>query len=144
MFTPCATSNGDTNSKGGVYIIFNSDTPLLSPQFSAQTPPTEPVTHNYTRDEQDQRTPPTYDSWSKKKISIAQKVMLSYVDIAQLPISPRRRAKRRLTPEMLNTVLYAETGAMEYRRLTKNSKYLQLYGLSYGKELGWLAKGIPG
>ena len=71
--------------------------------------------------------------------------MLSYVDIEKLPMSPRNLANRRFPPEVLNTVLYAEKCELtEYRHLMKNPKYRQLYGQSYGKELGRLSKGIPG
>ena len=60
--------------------------------------------------------------------------MFLYVDIAQLPLSPRRLDQRRFPPEMLNEVLDAETGKfMKYRHLINIPKYHQLYGQSYGK-----------
>ena len=63
--------------------------------------------------------------------------MFLYVDIAQLPMSPRKLANRCFPPEMLNTVLDAETGKLiEYHHFMKNPKYHQLYGQSYGKEIG--------
>ena len=60
--------------------------------------------------------------------------MLLYVDIAQLPLSPRRLANQCFPPEILNTVLDAETGElMEYHHLMNNLNYRKLYGQSYGK-----------
>ena len=45
---------------------------------------------------------------------------------------------------MINIVLNEETGElMEYRHIVKNPKYRQLYVISYSKELGGLAQGIP-
>ena len=71
--------------------------------------------------------------------------MLLYVNIAQLLLSPKRLAQRRFPHDMINSVLDAETGeSMEYLRLNKNPKYLQLYGQSYREELGRLSQGIPG
>ena len=125
MFTNCATYKGGTNSKGGSSIISNSDTaPLLTTIGRTNAPDGTCNT-------------PTHQGWTgavyttayntrirnPKILSISQETMLSYVDIAQLPLSPRRIAQRRFPPEMLNTVLDAETGElMEYRHLMKNPK----------------------
>ena len=47
--------------------------------------------------------------------------------------------------EMLNPVLDEDkVKLMEYRNLMKSPKYCQLYGTSYGKELGKIAQGMPG
>ena len=46
---------------------------------------------------------------------------------------------------MLNAVLDEETGElMEYRHLLKNPKYREIWGHSYGNELGRLMQGMPG
>ena len=71
--------------------------------------------------------------------------MLSYVNIAQLPLSPRRLDQRNFPPEMLKAVLDTETGKlMGCRRLMKNPKYRELYGQNYTKESGRLAQGTLG
>ena len=47
--------------------------------------------------------------------------------------------------EMINVVLDEDTGELvEYHHLIKNSKYCQLYGESYAKELECLVQGMPG
>ena len=47
--------------------------------------------------------------------------------------------------EMFNVVLDEDrVKLMEYRHLMKSTKYCQLYGTSYGKELGKRAQGMPG
>ena len=47
--------------------------------------------------------------------------------------------------EYANAVLDAETGELlEYRHLIKHPKYRQIWGVSYGNEIGRLAQGMPG
>ena len=46
---------------------------------------------------------------------------------------------------MLNAILDNDTGElMEYQYLMKKSKYRNLYGNSYAKEIGRLTQGMPG
>ena len=60
-------------------------------------------------------------------------------------VSPKHLASRRFPSDMLNAVLDNNTRElMEYRHLMKNSKYRNLYGNSYDKEIGRLTQGMPG
>ena len=61
-----------------------------------------------------------------------------------MKLSSKQLSSRSFPIEIINAVLNEETGElMEYRHITKNPKYRQLYATSYSKELGHLSQGIP-
>ena len=71
--------------------------------------------------------------------------MLRCATVTQSKLPPKQLSRRLLLIEMINAFLNEETGKlMEYHHIMKHPKYFQLYATSYRKELGRLAKGIPG
>ena len=71
--------------------------------------------------------------------------MLECVEIAQLKITPTNIDRRNFPIEMLNAVLYEETGElMEMRNLVNIPKYHKVWIKFYGNELVQLAQRITG
>ena len=71
--------------------------------------------------------------------------MLSYIDVGQVTLQPRKLASRCYSREVLNAMLDEETGEMmEYQHLIGNSEYREIWDKSYENELGQLAQGMPG
>jgi len=76
---------------------------------------------------------------------LVRQTMLTALDVGQLNVTPRNLSHRKFPMEMLNAVLDEDTGELlEYRHLMRNPKYRELWGKSYGDELGRLAQGMPG
>ena len=81
--------------------------------------------------------------------TIYQELILScietYVEFTQKPILPRQLANWIFPNELLYAVLNKDTGnLMEMHQLLQNPKNSKLWGKLYTKELGKLAKGVPG
>ena len=56
-----------------------------------------------------------------------------------------RRFPKRFFSEIAAAVLDGDTGELlEYRHLMKNTKYKEIWGKSFGNEVGRLAQGMPG
>ena len=71
--------------------------------------------------------------------------MLRMINIQGNNITPKQAASRLLPKEVLAEVLNEETGElMEYRHLIANPKYRATWSKAYGKDIWWLAQGIPG
>ncbi len=69
----------------------------------------------------------------------------NYGKVMNCPVTACCTALRQYPSDMLYAVLYKNMGhLMEMRHLLVNSKYKELWGTSYPKELGYLAQGIPG
>ena len=66
--------------------------------------------------------------------------MVSCVMENKLELTPRAAAGLKSPCQMLNVVLNEDTGElMEYRHLIGNPKYREIWGQSFGNELGRLA-----
>ena len=71
--------------------------------------------------------------------------MQSCLYVAHLTLSTYTLDSRRFPMKMMKAVLDEGTGKlMKCRHLMKSPNYCQLYGTSYGKDLGKIAQGIPG
>ena len=69
--------------------------------------------------------------------------MLASIQLQQTEMNARTLASRKFPRHMLNAVLNEDTGElMEYRHLIGDPKYREIWGQSYGNELGRLAQGM--
>ena len=73
------------------------------------------------------------------------KVIVSYIDVGQVAMQPRSLASQWYPREMLNAVQNEDMGEMMwYWYLIRNPKYHDIWGKSYGNELGRLTQGLRG
>ena len=77
-----------------------------------------------------------------------QEVIYSCMDITSTPATPRQLASgkfpMKLLCEISGDVLDASTGELlDYRHLRINPQYRQVWGKSFGNEIGRLAQGMP-
>ena len=71
--------------------------------------------------------------------------MLACVETEQLKVTPDNLARRKFSVQIINAVLYEETGElMEMGYLIKSPNYCEFWGKSNGNKLGRLEQGIPG
>ena len=89
---------------------------------------------------------PASNTRSRRQVrTLTQEAMLSCVMEKKLDLKPRAAAGLKFPRQMLNAVLNEETGElMEYRHLIGNPKYREIWGRSFGNELGRLAQGMKG
>ena len=63
--------------------------------------------------EETQQAAPAYKTRSRTRFrSLTQEAMLAFVETAQLKSTPENLARRKLPIQILNTVLYEETGEL--------------------------------
>ena len=109
--------------------------------------------------EDPQETPPVPDTSAANTRSragsgqrtVTQEVLMNVLDISGTGylLTPRNTASqkfpKKMFSEMAAAVLDGDTGKlMEYRHLMKNPKYKNIWGTSFGNEVGRLAQGMPG
>eukprot|EP00804_Cyclotella_cryptica_P008878 CCRYP_013090-RA/>CCRYP_013090-RA protein AED:0.15 eAED:0.14 QI:0/0/0/1/1/1/3/0/882 len=89
-------------------------------------------------------TSPGYNTRSRAH-AITQETILHLLHNTRTPLTPRSAATRQFPRDALSAILDTDTGELlEYRHLIKNPKYCTIWKNAYGKELGRLARGIPG
>ena len=70
---------------------------------------------------------------------------MAYLNTKTRQLVPIKLAQRRFQLEILSAILDNDTSKlMEYRKLIRKPKYLQLYRNSYVKEIGRFAQVMPG
>ena len=88
-------------------------------------------------------TPATNTRIRRNGRTLTQEAMLESIQLQQTDMNARILAARKFPRHMLNTVLNEDTGElMEYRHLIGNPKYREIWGQTYGNELGRLAQGM--
>ena len=80
--------------------------------------------------------------------TLAQEVIYSFMKITSTPATPKNLASRKFPMKLLckiaGAVLDGSTGELhEYRHLRINPQYRQVWGKSFGDEIGRFAQGIP-
>ena len=91
------------------------------------------------------RTPAANTRSRHQVRTLTQEAMLLCVMENKLKLTPRAAAGLKFPRQMLNAVLNEDTGElMEYRHLIGNPKYREIWGRSFGNELGRLAQGMKG
>ena len=125
--------------------------PRISPRFSAASYPKMkkaafPRVEDTSNNNIKTRQAPAHNTRSRTRfLSLTQYEMLECVEIAQLKITPTNIDRRKFPIEMLNAVLYEETGElMEMRNLVNIPKYHKVWIKLYGNELVQLAQRITG
>ena len=79
-----------------------------------------------------------------------EEALLSCVKLSpHSTITPRNAARRKYPLQLLcklaGTVLDAKTGdLLEYQHLIQHPRYKEVWGKTFGKEIGRLAQGLPG
>ncbi len=153
-------------------MMHNAPSPPVTPTrlnfkrsvFPQPSPPENPLSHKKLRRLQCiadigilNRKPktlasdaPARNTHSQTQVqTITQEAILTcfvtYSDITNKHITARNASRRKCPMEMLIAVLNMTTSElMEIRHLLVNSKYKDLWGKSYTKELGRLVQGVPG
>ena len=110
---------------------------------TASLPKVPPARRTNVRENQAQS--PAHNTRVKTRLqSSIHKSMISCVHVTQHRCTPENFARRRFPIQMHNAVLDDDTGElMEMIHLMKNPKYRELWGKSYGNELGCLEHGMP-
>ncbi len=117
------------------------------PRLDAQSPAARPI--YISQDEEEDVEPRGYNTQSRT-MSIMQEAMLACIDISKptFKILAKQLASRKILMtwlcEMANSVLGEKGELLEYRHLISNPKTKEVWGHSYGNEIGRLAQGMPG
>ena len=101
-------------------------------------------------DEPPQNNAPASNTRSKSR-SLTQEVMLMTMEMSSkaTTFTPRQAASRQFPSEFImeyaGAVLDGATGnLLEYRHLIKDPRYKEIWGVSFGDEIGRLAQGLKG
>ena len=90
-------------------------------------------------------TPATNTRSIRNGRTLTQEAMMACMQRQPTDMNARTLASRKFPRHMLNAVLNKDTGElMEYRHLTGNPKYREIWGQAYGNELDRLAQGVEG
>lgn len=99
---------------------------------------------------QQQRAPvPEGPAYNTRQQTLTQEVALACMDIGGHSLRPVNAASRKFPLQMLcdwaGVVLDGETGELlEYRHLMARPKYKEVWGISFGNEIGRLVQGMKG
>jgi hypothetical protein len=111
----------------------------------------QPTTRpNYILQDKDKDEPNHRYNRRSRTTSIMQEAMLACINITKpkFKISAAKLATRKFPLiwlcKMANSVIGKQGKLLEYRHLIANPKTWATWTHSYGKELGWLAQGMPG
>ena len=107
----------------------------------------EEQVHPQISTQEEQADAPARNTRSQHR-TLTQEVIYSCMDITSTPATPRQLASRKfpmkLLCEIAGAVLDGSTGELlEYRHLRINPRYRQVWGKSFGNEIGRLAQGMP-
>ena len=96
---------------------------------------------------QDEEESPAFNTRARR--IAPHEVMLSAVNISNRKLQPKKLAGRKfpleLLCEMANAIMDGDTGELlEYQQLMQRPKYQQIWGKSFGNEIGRLAQGMKG
>ena len=97
---------------------------------------------------QEEKTDAPARNTRSQRRTLTQAVVYSCMDITSTPATPRQLASWKLPMKLLckiaGAILDASTGELlEYRHLRINPQYRQVWGKSFGNEIGRLAQGMP-
>jgi len=105
---------------------------------------------NYvTDDEEEPPIRPAHNTRARKQArEVTQEAMLSVVELSDCAVSPQNLASRKFPMKLLCEIANAimdESGEMlEYRHLMARPQYRQIWGRSFGNEIGRLTQGMEG
>jgi len=107
------------------------------------------ISHELENDEEQVTDSPATNTRSKR--TLTQEVMLMTMDISgkASEFTPRQAATRQFPSDFImefaGAVLDGATGnLLEYRQLIKDPRYKEIWGVSFGDEIGRLAQGLEG
>ena len=141
-------------------VILETETPADNPpstnesseEATSPEPHWNPFSSNYITQDDDEEDTPAANTRSRYRSSInsiTDEIMLTCVNMSSVKISPRAAAGRKypvqLLCELAGAIVDGSTGELlEYRHLMQREEHKEVWGNSFGNEIGRLAQGIPG